>query len=135
MLKYSLRSEAPAPSEYLTLRRAAGLSKKTNKAAQLGLPNSLFAVCIRNNDDLIAMGRVIGDGGCNFEIVDVAVHPDFRRRGLGSRIMEALITYLRSNAPKSAYVSVVAHEGAPALYHKFGFRPTFPTSFGMSLKL
>jgi ribosomal protein S18 acetylase RimI-like enzyme len=81
------------------------------------------------------MGRVIGDGGCNFVIVDIAVHPDHQRQGLGGKIMESLMTYLRENAPSSAFVSLIADEGAPALYRRFGFEFTAPASVGMALKL
>jgi ribosomal protein S18 acetylase RimI-like enzyme len=81
------------------------------------------------------MGRIVGDGGCNFEIVDMAVHPDFQRQGLGKRIMESLMTYLRETAPKTAYVSLIADDGAPALYRQFGFEFTAPASVGMAITL
>ena len=132
---YRLSAQTPAPAEYMALRVAAGLSPKTIEAAERGLPNSLFAVCVRDGNELIGMGRVIGDGGCNFEIVDIAVHPDYQRQGLGSRIMESLMQYLRNNAPPSAYVCLIADGGAPALYQKFGFKFTAPVSVGMALKL
>ncbi len=80
------------------------------------------------------MGRVIGDGGCNFELVDVAVHPEYQRRGLGYQIMEVLMNDLRANAPKSAYVCLIADRGAPALYEKFGFELTAPDSVGMAIQ-
>ncbi len=132
---YALSAQIPSATEYMALRIAAGLSPKTAEAAERGLPNSLFAVCIRSASKLVGMGRVIGDGGCNFEIVDIAVHPDFQRQGLGSKIMESLMTYLRDNAPPSAYVCLIADEGAPALYQRFGFEFTAPSSVGMALKL
>ena len=130
-----LIEELPGPDEYRALRLAAGLSPKTSEAAERGLPASLFGVCLRVDGRLIGMGRIVGDGGCNYEVVDVAVHPDFQRRGLGSTIMESLMGYLRDNAPESAYVSLLADGGAPALYEKFGFRRTAPTSVGMALKI
>jgi len=54
----------------------------------MGLPNSLYAVQFRLDGELIAMGRVIGDGGCFFQIVDIAVDPAHQGQGLGRRIME-----------------------------------------------
>lgn len=132
---YSLAPQIPSSGEYMALRIAAGLSSKTKEAAERGLPNSLFSVCVRSGDKLIGMGRIVGDGGCNFEIVDVAVHPGHQRQGLGRKIMESLMTYLRENAPPSAYVSLIADEGAPALYRQFGFEFTAPASVGMALKL
>ena len=81
------------------------------------------------------MGRIVGDGGCNFEVVDIAVLPDCQRRGIASKIMLSLMDYLRANAPKTAYVSLIADAGAPTLYRKFGFKPTAPESIGMALRL
>ncbi len=134
MSDYILQKEIPQPQEYVALRRAAGLSERTMEAAELGLPQTLFAVCVRS-DQLIGMGRVIGDGGCNFEVVDIAVRPEFQRRGIGNAIMAELMTYLRQTAPKSAYVSLIADEGAEALYKKFGFEFVAPHSTGMAIVL
>jgi ribosomal protein S18 acetylase RimI-like enzyme len=135
MLPYALVEQVPGCDEYIALRLAAGLSEKTREAALKGLPGTLFAVCVRTRDRLIGMGRIIGDGGCHFEVVDIAVHPDYQRRGIGYQIMEALMQYLRSNAPKSAHVSLLADNGAPALYRKFGFEFTAPDSVGMALQM
>ncbi len=132
---YSLTGEIPSPGEYRALRVTAGLSARTGEAAARGLPNSLYAVCIRAHGELVGMGRIVGDGGCNFEIVDIAVHPQHQRQGLGTRIMESLMSYLREHAPPSAYVSLIADEGAPELYRRFGFEPTAPASVGMALQL
>ena len=52
----------PVPEVYADLRRRAGLSPKSPEAARIGLSNSLYAVQIREEDRLIAMGRVVGDG-------------------------------------------------------------------------
>ena len=105
------------------------------EAAAIGLPSTLYAVCVRDGDQLVGMGRIVGDGGLNFEVVDMAVDPDYQRQGMGYRIMEMLMGYLRDAAPASAYVSMIADDGAPALYEKFGFRPTAPGSIGMAITI
>ena len=130
-----LHEQVPGQAEYRELRVVAGLSPKSREAAERGLPGTLFAVCLRRGDALIGMGRVIGDGGLNYEIVDIAVHPDHQRQGHGYRIMEALMKWLRSNAAESAYVCLIADHGAPALYSKFGFEFTAPVSVGMALRI
>ena len=117
------------------MRELAGLSPKTSAAAASGLPNSLFGVCVRDGNKLIGMGRVIGDGGLNFDVVDVAVHPDYQRQGLGTRIMTALMEYIDAVAPDSAYVSLLADDDAPELYKKFGFKFTAPRTVGMAFKV
>jgi ribosomal protein S18 acetylase RimI-like enzyme len=112
-----------------------GLSAKTPEAARLGLAGTYHGVTILHNGMPVGMGRVIGDGGCFFQIVDIAVLPEYQGRGLGKRIMSALVAYLRQNAPSSAYVSLLADGRAEALYQQFGFRLTAPGSVGMFLKL
>ena len=135
MKRFPLREEVPEVAEYRALRVAAGMSSKTAEAARRGLAGTLHAACVRDGKTLIGMGRVIGDGGCNFEIVDIAVHPDYQRQGIGFRIMESMMCYLRQSAPESAYVCLIADGGASELYAKFGFEFTAPASAGMAIRI
>jgi GNAT superfamily N-acetyltransferase len=123
-MEYILIQKAPPPEEYIRIRVAAGLSGRTQKAAKIGLENSLYAVHIKYRDEIIGIGRVIGDGGCFFEIVDVAVVPEHQRKGVGKMIMNSLMDYLKNNAPKSAYVSLIADQ--PGFYPQFGFKSCAP---------
>ncbi|MEL7536240.1 MAG: GNAT family N-acetyltransferase [Pseudomonadota bacterium] len=132
---YQQNNVAPSVLEYCELRRVCGLSPKTIEAAERGLPNSLYATTIRDQGKLIAMGRVVGDRGCNYEVVDIAVHPDYQRQGLGQQIMAAIMSFIEADAPESAYVSLIADHHSPALYSKFGFEPTAPVSIGMAFKV
>ncbi len=125
----------PGVEEYRALRVITGLSPKTAEAAAAGLPNTLYSVTVRDADTLIGMGRVVGDAGLNFDIVDVAVHPDYQRQGIGKAIMTSLMNYIDRTAHHSAYVSLLADDGAPALYEKFGFRLTAPRTVGMALNV
>ena len=122
----------PSPQEYCEMRVKAGLSPKSLKAAEIGLPNSLYGVSIRDDKLLIAMGRVVGDGACNFEIVDVAVDPSYQGKGLGRKVMEYIDGYLSSAALEGSYVSMIADE--PVFYEKLGYRLVAPKSRGMTKK-
>lgn len=42
------------------------------------------------------MGRVIGDGGWYFHIIDMAVLPEHQHRGLGNAILTWLLDRIRS---------------------------------------
>lgn len=112
-----------------------GLSAKTPEAARLGLAGTYFGVTLLKGGTPVGMGRVIGDGGCFFQVVDIAVLPEHQGRGWGKRIMGALVAHLRQNAPASAFVSLLADGKAQELYRQFGFRPSGPSSVGMSLRL
>ncbi|WP_255229432.1 GNAT family N-acetyltransferase [Pseudoalteromonas sp. HM-SA03] len=76
------------------------------------------------------MGRVVGDGGCNFEVVDVAVNPLYQGQGLGRTVMEYIDGYIAENVLPGSYVSMIA--GEPAFYEKLGYRLVSPGSQGMT---
>lgn len=121
----------PDPADYCRLRAAAGMSPKTLEAALKGLPNTLYGVSLRRDGEVIGMGRIIGDGGCFYTVVDIAVAPAYQGQGLGKRIMSALDAWLRTNAEPSAYVTLVADGEAKYLYAKYGFVETAPASVNM----
>lgn len=129
-----LTPRTPTPDEYLTLRAAAGLSPFSRAAAELALPNTIFAVVIEEAGRAIGMGRLISDGGCFFQIVDIAVDPAFQGRGLGKRIMAGLMAHV-ATLPKGAYVSLIADTPADRLYAQFGFVATAPRSLGMAYRV
>ena len=135
MSDYQLIPGTPGTADYRRLRRVAGLSEKTQAAAEAGLPNTWFAVTVVLDGRAIGMGRVIGDGGTAFQIVDVAVEPEHQGKGLGKRIVAALVDHLRAHAPASAYVSLIADGDAQHLYAKYGFAPVMPESIGMAFKI
>lgn len=124
MSDYVLVERIPTVREYCDLRRLVGLSAKTEEAAAAGLPNTRHAVVLEHEGVAIGMGRVIGDGGTAFQVTDIAVLPEHRGQGLGKRIVAALVDWLRANAPKSAYVSLIADGPAKDLYAQYGFKPT-----------
>ncbi len=126
-----VREAVPTVEDYCQLRALAGLSAKTAEAAQRALPNTVFGVCAYQGSELVAMGRIIGDGGCHLQVCDIAVLPRLQGQGLGRQVMARLDAWMRANLPPSAYVSLLADGEAHRLYAQFGFAPTAPASIGM----
>jgi GNAT superfamily N-acetyltransferase len=121
-VSYTVIERTPTVQEYSEVRRAAGLSIKDEIAAQRGLSNTLFAVCITHDEVVVGIGRVIGDGGLFYDIVDIAVVAQHQRKGLGKMIMEGLMSYIDRNAPPSSLICLMANKGVAPFYEKFGFR-------------
>lgn len=121
----------PEVDDYCRLRIAAGLSPKTPEAARRALPNTLYGVSLRRDGEVVGMGRIIGDNGCFFTVVDIAVIPELQGRGLGRRIMTALDAWLSRSVPDTAYVTLVADGDAKYLYAKFGFAESAPVAVNM----
>lgn len=131
-LQPEIRHELPAATDYLALRQEAGLSPMSAEGAAVGLPNSIFAVTLYEEGLLVGMGRVIGDGGCFYQVTDIAVKPSCQGRGLGKIIMREIRAFLEQ-VPERAYISLIADGEAARLYAEFGFKPVMPASQGMYL--
>jgi GNAT superfamily N-acetyltransferase len=128
---YRIEARVPAIDDYMRLRREAGLTPFSRDAAEKGLPNSIFGVCLMLGDETVGMGRIIGDGGCFFQVTDIAILPAHQGRGLAKLIMTALSDFI-ATLPKTAYVSLIADVPAHRLYAQFGFDETAPRSVGMA---
>lgn len=134
-MTYQLEIQTPTVDDYCHLRSATGLSPKSAAAARIGLAATLFAVQIRYADQVIGMGRLVGDGGCHCQICDIAVLPEHQGKGLGKQIMQALMQYVETQLPDSCYVNLIADGDAKYLYQSFGFADVAPASIGMGLTL
>lgn len=130
-----LRLEIPAAGEYLALRVAAGLSAMSAAGAAVGLPASWCSVCVRAGDELIGMGRVVGDGGLFLFVVDVAIAPAWQGRGWGRQIMASLMEQVHARAQACTTVGLIADGTAHELYAKFGFKRVAPGAHGMLMRL
>ncbi len=68
---------------------------------------------------LVGFARVSGDPYVA-QVLDVITHPEYRRRGIATKCMRAVLGHLRS----SRYVSVTLTDGSgiDGFYERFGFR-------------
>ncbi len=113
--------EAPGVGEYAELRRLAGMPSRSAAAAAAGLRGGLFCVTARDRGRLVALGRIVGDGGAVAHLVDVAVDPAWRDQDLGAEVVTRLMDWCRTNLPDSASVSLIADPGSFGLYREHGF--------------
>lgn len=128
---YTVVHCAPTAETFGKLRQLAGLSPRPSGAVSRALAASCYVMHVLCEDEVIGMGRIIGDGALNFEIVDIAVVPAHQGRGVGRLIMQDLMSWLSKHAEVGSYISLIAD--VPELYRKFGFSSVGPKSEGMSL--
>jgi GNAT superfamily N-acetyltransferase len=127
--------KTPSAEEYNRLRSLVGWGTYLNGVIETSLPRSLYCICAVRDGELIGMARVIGDGGLLFYIQDVIVIPDCQRLGIGTLLMDWVMTFIRANASHNTIVGLMSAKGKEPFYEKYGFtnRPTETLGSGMTI--
>ncbi|WP_305752075.1 GNAT family N-acetyltransferase [Mammaliicoccus sciuri] len=121
-MKFNISFQKPLVEDYINLIEACNLIIKDEKAVKIGLEKALFNITIYDEAKLIAMGRVVGDGATVFHIIDIAVHPNYQKQGLGTLVMDHIMSYIEENSFKGTYVNLISEKPANFLYEKYGFK-------------
>ncbi|MBD8057583.1 GNAT family N-acetyltransferase [Cellulomonas sp. JH27-2] len=139
--EYVVVDGAPDADDYARLRCEAGLSPVSPEQAARAVVGGWFACHVvraahdDEPDEVVAMGRVIGDGAWYFHVIDMAVLPGHQRRGLGDAVLTRLLREIRTQAPPHAWVNLLADAPGRGLYARHGFTQTAPDSLGMGMRL
>lgn len=133
-MPYQVVERVPTVEEYDRVRNAAGLPVKSKTAVKRGLANTLHAVCIEYANQVVGIGRVIGDGGLFYDIVDIAVLPEHQKRGVGSMIMGSLMKYIDAHAEPTALICLLSNRGVAGFYEKYGFQVRDPKMPAMIIR-
>lgn len=108
-------------SEYQTLRNSTSWPVIENDTVEKALHNDLFTICVLDDKKIIGMGRLIGDGAIYFYIQDVIVLPEYQNMNVGNSIMAEIEKYLSENAPKNAFIGLMAASGVEEFYTRFNY--------------
>ena len=108
---------------YYKLRENVGWSNFSKEQAIIALNNSRYNVVAYDNDNAIAMGRLVGDG-LYYMIVDVIVTPNYQGKKLGTCIIEKILHYVNTTTPSGGRVSIqlISEKGKEDFYKKLGFK-------------
>lgn len=125
--------------DFQELRTAVGWFRAHPVLAERSVKGTLYSVGAYAEGKTVGMARVIGDGGMTLYVQDVIVHPDYQGQGIGKKLMEFIMNYIRSSAPVGSVlqVSLMASKGKEAFYERFGFvsRPNEKQGAGMQQRI
>ncbi|WP_250645478.1 ribosomal protein S18-alanine N-acetyltransferase [Salidesulfovibrio onnuriiensis] len=109
--------------DVIELEKACFAYHWTEEQFRLGLERNAFHIFgVREEGRLVgylAFSMIVDE----MEILNLAVHPDFRRRGLARRLLAAVMDVCREKGMQSGFLDV-KESNAPAisLYEDFGFQ-------------
>lgn len=135
MIKYIMHT--PSAEEFNYLTDSVGWEIRENSIVETALDNTLYSLCVYDDNKLIGYGRIIGDKTIFLYIQDIMVIPEYQNKHIGTGIMENLLTqineYKKINPNIRTYLG--ASKGKESFYEKFGFisRPNEDLGSGMIL--
>lgn len=82
-------------AQILPLYKAVGWTNYTNnpKMLRAAYLNSLKTMVARDGNTITGLIRAVGDGHSIVYIQDIIVHPDFQRRGIGTRLIQEMLKH------------------------------------------
>ena len=110
----------------------------TIEQAELSVANQVFSVSAIKSDKHIGMARLLGDKATYWIITDVLVLPEYQGKGIGRKLMESLLKYIRDNAPKGEHLLfLLSNKGKEGFYRKMGFEevPNDDEGSGMAMEI
>ena len=78
-------------NDFLVLHNKMGLEKFPMEQVKKSMAQNLFSVVAVNDNEVISMGRLLGDGALVWYINDVLVLSEYQGKGIGSEIVKRLI--------------------------------------------
>ena len=103
------------------------------------LSKTLFSVIALKGDEMIGMGRLLGDAAIYWYIQDVFILTEYQGLGIGTEIVKRLIRHVKKNSIWGTSVSLylMSAKGKEGFYEKFGFlrRPHDSEGAGMEMEI
>jgi GNAT superfamily N-acetyltransferase len=99
-----------------TLKRV-GMASRAPELHRKAFEASHTTVFAYSDGQLVGFGRAISDGAYQAAVYEMAIVPEFQKRGIGARIMQAILERL-----PGYNVILYASPGKEDFYRKLGFR-------------
>lgn len=109
--------------DYRRLRESVGWHNYARAQTENALSRSLYTVVVEDANQVVGMGRLIGDG-LYYLIIDIVVQPDYQQKGIGSKMIDMLVNFVDKETPVGGRSSIqlIAVKGKEPFYEKKGFK-------------
>lgn len=109
-------------AEILNLYAAAGWIAYTENPAALrqGFERSLLVLAAYEENRLLGIIRAVGDGATIVFVQDILVYPEYRRKGVGTALLQAVLD--RYQHVRQIELVTDNSEETVAFYRSMGFR-------------
>ncbi len=135
MIKYV--EKLPTAKEFNYLTNKVGWGERKEEIVDEALKNSIYTLCVYDDDNIIGFGRIIGDKTIFLYIQDIMVIPEYQSKNIGSNIMVNILNKVdelkKINPSIRTYLG--ASSGKEDFYKKFGFSTRNEAGLGAGMVL
>jgi GNAT superfamily N-acetyltransferase len=110
-------------NDFILLHKKMGLAEFSIKQVKKSMAHNLFSIVAVSDDEIIGMGRLLGDGALFWYINDILVLTEHQGKGIGRDIVKGLIQYIKENSILNTSVTIYLFcaKDKEGFYEKLGF--------------
>lgn len=112
------------PDDFINLRKVLGWKEINLAQVEKALNNTMCKVSIKIDNEIVGLGRLVGDYSCKGVLSDILVHPDYQGKGFGKIVVTTLLQMVQDNLNEGDLFQIEATPtyGNREFYVKCGFK-------------
>ncbi len=123
-MEYRIEKNTLLPEEHMALWESAGWGSLDRDLVENSLRGSYATFAVRDGGRIIAMARLIGDGGMAFFLKDLVVSPYYQGKGIGRELLAHIEDFIRGELKEGwwSYLQLMSAKGKEEFYLKCGYK-------------
>ena len=123
-MEYRIEHNTLTPDEHMALWESAGWGSLDRELVENSLRGSYATFAVRDGGRIIAMARLIGDGGMAFFLNDLVVSPYYQGNGIGRELLAHIEDFIRGELKEGwwSYLQLMSAKDKEEFYLKCGYK-------------
>ena len=123
MMKYKIENSINE-EEFIEMVESVGWKTYSKEQVKKALINTMYMIKISYNNEVVGIGRVVGDYSIVCILTDICVKPKFQGKGIGLKIVNELKKMIERgvNAGDKMQIELTPTAGNEEFYKKAGFK-------------
>lgn len=110
--------------EFIEMVESVGWKTYSKEQVKKALINTMYMIKISYNNEVVGIGRVVGDYSIVCILTDICVKPKFQGKGIGLKIVNELKKMIKNgvNVGDKMQIELTPTAGNEEFYKKAGFK-------------
>lgn len=130
---FIVKHEFPSNKDFNDVFLSVGWGSREDERIEKTRENTVFAVSVYENENIVGMARVIGDGAY-FMVYDLCVRKEYQGKGVGRILVTEIVNWYKDIEDEDTVLHLGSAEGKEKFYEKFGFVARPYSGVGASMK-